>query len=146
MRRWTAVVTSLAFAFLSSAGTTRAADAEHVDAAGARDLLGTTAEIVVVDVRTPGEFQATHIDRQGTLNIDVDGAQFREKIAELDREGEYVVHCAAGIPGGRSERAVQVMEELGFTKVHHLDGGINAWKEAGYDVEGTAVDTPDDSD
>ena len=145
MRRLT-VVACLAVALLSSVATTRAADAEHVDAAGARDLLGKTAEIVVVDVRTPGEFQATHIGRQGTLNIDVDGEQFREKIAELDRDGEYVVHCAAGIPGGRSERAVQVMEELGFTKVHHLDGGINAWKAAGYDVEGTAVDAPHDSD
>ena len=58
----------------------------------------------------------------------------------MDRDKTYLVHCAAGIPGGRSERAVEVMEELGFGQLHHLDGGINAWKAAGFDVVGTAVE------
>ncbi len=121
------------------AGTARAADIHHVDAAGARTLLETEAETIILDVRTPGEFGATHIDRPDTMNIDIDAVDFRERVAQLDPKATYLVHCAAGIPGGRSERAAVVLEELGFAEVHHLDGGINAWKAAGYGIEGTAA-------
>ncbi|MDG2307824.1 MAG: rhodanese-like domain-containing protein [Candidatus Binatia bacterium] len=122
---------------LAAPATARAADPEHVDVAGAEALLGTKTEIVVLDVRTPGEFEAIHL--AGAKNIDIDGASFREDAAKLDRDQAYLVHCAAGIPGGRSARSVEILEELGFTRVYHLDGGINAWKAAGKGVEGTAA-------
>lgn len=133
------VSTFTALLLLAAPATAAAAKAKNVDVAGAEALLATKAEIVVLDVRTPGEFGAIHL--AGAENIDIDGASFREDASKLDRDQPYLVHCAAGIPGGRSARSVDILEELGFTKVYHLDGGINAWKAAGKSVEGTAADT-----
>lgn len=131
------LTTTLVALALALGGTAGAGQVEHVDVADVAALLEDGSEVVVLDVRTPGEFDAIHIAK--ARNIDVDGQDFRENVANLDRDKTYVVHCAAGIPGGRSERAVEIMDELGFENVQHLDGGINAWKAAGKEVVGTAA-------
>lgn len=51
--------------------------------------------------------------------------------AIFDPEKRIILHCASG---GRSALAVQALCAMGYTKIAHLDGGINAWKEAGYDT------------
>ncbi len=74
---------------------------------------GTTAlgsSVVVVDVRTPAEFAAGHLD--GAVNIDVQGTDFDAKIGELDPGASYVVYCRSG---NRSGVAVDRMAELGIT-------------------------------
>jgi adenylyltransferase/sulfurtransferase len=50
-----------------------------------------------------------------------------DEIAELagGRDGSIVVYCHHGI---RSARALETLEEAGFTKVRHLTGGIDAWR------------------
>jgi len=129
---------------LAFAPAVHAAEAEHVDVDRAAELLAGNDDIVVLDVRTPGEFEAVHIAYVDAENIDIDAAAFRARLAGLDRDRTYLVHCAAGISGGRSARAVAIMEELGFTRVYHLDGGINAWKAAKQKVEGKAVEASED--
>ena len=66
------------------------------------------------------------------LNINITGSNFKDRVAELEREKSYLVHCAAGVPNGRSRRSVALMEDLGFKKIYHLDGGFIAWRRAGY--------------
>lgn len=75
----------------------------------------TTAEkgmLVLLDVRTPDEFAAGHL--QGAVNIDIEDASFADKIAELDKNGHYVVYCRSG---RRSAVAVQALKDAGFTDV-----------------------------
>ena len=129
----------LAPAGLPAAETNRA-EVDRVDVDGAAELLEREDGIVVLDVRTPGEFEAAHI--AGATNIDIGDAAFRTEAAKLDRAAPYLVHCAAGIPGGRSERSVAILRELGFEKIYHLDGGINAWKAAGRPYEGSTKEQP----
>lgn len=74
---------------------------------------------VIIDVRTPGEFQSGHIPN--ALNIDISSAEFPEKINALDRNKDYYVYCRSG---GRSTTACQYMASLGFAKVNNLYGGI----------------------
>ncbi|MGA2854636.1 MAG: rhodanese-like domain-containing protein, partial [Verrucomicrobiota bacterium] len=50
---------------------------------------------VILDVRTPGEFQAGHIP--GAVNLDVSASDFQAKAALLDRSKIYLVHCASGV-------------------------------------------------
>lgn len=121
-----------------AAGPVGAVELERVDIDRAAELLAAEDDLVVLDVRTPGEFEAIHI--AAARNIDIDGEDFRARVATLDRETPYLVHCAAGIPGGRSERSVEILQELGFAEIYHLEGGINAWKNAGRKVEGTAAE------
>ncbi|HEX4875051.1 MAG TPA: rhodanese-like domain-containing protein [Chitinophagaceae bacterium] len=51
---------------------------------------------------------------------------------EFDKEKRIILQCASG---GRSALAAQTLQQMGFTKVAHLDGGIKAWKEAGLPVQ-----------
>ena len=88
-----------------------------------------TAGTQVIDVRTPAEFAAGHL--QGATNIDVEGTTFSEQIAALDKAGTYAVYCRSG---NRSRTATQHMADAGFTKVYDLDGGITAWTAAGLPI------------
>jgi rhodanese-related sulfurtransferase len=89
-----------------------------------------TNSTVVLDVRTREEYQAGHIP--GSVMIDFNSDDFEEKVAKLDKEKTYLVHCASG---GRSARACKKMEKLGFKKLYNLEGGMGAWEKAGKPIE-----------
>lgn len=71
---------------------------------------------VLIDVRSPEEFAAGALD--GALNIDVNGAEFEDRISELDRDAAYVIYCRSG---SRAATAIDQMADLGFTDV--VNGG-----------------------
>ena len=81
---------------------------------------------VVLDVRTQKEFEAGHIP--GAVNIDVNAADFPEKVAKLEKSKTYLVHCRAGV---RSAKACDKMSHLAFPKLYNLEGGFTAWETAG---------------
>ncbi|MGE3311790.1 MAG: rhodanese-like domain-containing protein [Limisphaerales bacterium] len=110
--------------------STPATIVQNVDAAGARQLLDTRKDVVVLDVRTPEEFAGGHI--AGARNLDFNAPEFRDQLSQLDRGTTYLVHCAAG---GRSTRSLARFKDLGFKSVVHLDGGLNGWVQAGQAVE-----------
>ncbi|MGI9578614.1 MAG: rhodanese-like domain-containing protein [Microthrixaceae bacterium] len=70
---------------------------------------------VVIDVRTPEEYEAGHVE-DATL-IDIQGPDFAAQIEDLDRDGEYVVYCRSG---NRSAVATAQMQAVGLDV---LDGG-----------------------
>jgi rhodanese-related sulfurtransferase len=67
----------------------------------------------------------------GALLIDFHGDDFFKRIAALDRERPVYLYCAVG---GRSHLAAVQLLKLGHAQVVDLDGGIEAWVEAGYPV------------
>ena len=81
---------------------------------------------VVLDVRTQKEFEAAHIP--GAVNIDVNAPDFPEKVAKLEKNKTYLVHCGAGV---RSAKACDKMSHLAFPKLYNLEGGFKAWETAG---------------
>ena len=83
----------------------------------------------VVDVRTPAEYAAGHLD--GAVNIDVEASGFGSQIAALDTAATYAVYCRSG---NRSKTATKQMADAGITTIYELDGGINAWAAAGYPI------------
>jgi rhodanese-related sulfurtransferase len=85
---------------------------------------------VVLDVRTPSEFSAGHL--AGAVNLDVKGPDFDKKVAELDKQQVYLVHCASGV---RSLTACDRMTKLKFEHLYNLQGGFKAWERAGKPVE-----------
>lgn len=50
----------------------------------------------------------------------------------FDTDRRVILHCASG---GRSALAADMLKDLGYTNVAHMDGGINTWLEAGKPVE-----------
>ena len=82
---------------------------------------------MVLDIRTPFEYDGGRIKGAKLLNYyDKD---FNEALGQLDKTKLIMVHCRSG---GRSSDSLDVFEKLGFQNVLHLDGGILAWKKAGY--------------
>lgn len=85
---------------------------------------------VVLDVRTKKEFESGHIP--GAMNLDVNAADFDQKVGDLQKDKVYLVHCAAGV---RSARACDKMSRLGFSHLIDLAPGFKGWEKAGKQVE-----------
>jgi rhodanese-related sulfurtransferase len=52
--------------------------------------------------------------------------------AEFDPSRRIILHCASG---GRSALAADLLKEMGYENVAHLEGGLKAWKESGRSSE-----------
>lgn len=91
-------------------------------------LIEEKPDLVVLDVRTPSEYEDGHLPR--AINIPVD--DLLERLDELDRGDEILVYCRTG---NRSTRAVGYLNDNGFTRLYHMVDGIVAWVEAGYTLE-----------
>jgi len=85
---------------------------------------------VVLDVRTKKEYDAGHIP--GAMLIDWNSPDFEKKVAALDKDKTYLVHCAVG---GRSTKATAKLSSMNFKSVYNLQGGYNAWEKAGHKGE-----------
>jgi rhodanese-related sulfurtransferase len=96
---------------------------------GAALLDAGPENLVVLDVRTPAEYQEGHLPDAAL--IDFYEADFAEQLAELDRDAPYLLYCRSG---NRSGQARALMEQLGFTNVADVDGGILAWAADGFPV------------
>lgn len=77
----------------------------------------------IVDVRTPGEFKKGHI--RNAMNIDINGSEFKNQLAALDKTKPVFVYC---LSGGRSKSAVNYMQKNGFTEIFELPGGMIEWR------------------
>lgn len=116
--------------FLASPGSA-AAKFQVVDitAAEAKALMGKLpAEgLLILDVRTPGEFAEGHL--AGAVLADYKSTEFEAQLKKLDRSKPLLLYCRTG---NRSGKSLPILQRLGFGKVYHFTGGITAWRNAGY--------------
>lgn len=103
---------------------------EHVSVEEVNDALGSGGDVSVVDVREPYEWEAGHIPGARLIPHDTLGERAAEELP--DRGRRIVVHCNAG---GRGALAAKTLMEMGYTNVANLEGGLNAWRQRGYEVE-----------
>jgi rhodanese-related sulfurtransferase len=75
---------------------------------------------VLLDVREPWEWQTARIE--GARHMPM--REVPARVAELDPEREVVAICHHG---GRSMQVAMFLEKNGFSKVHNLQGGVDAW-------------------
>jgi len=80
-------------------------------------------DFMLLDVRTPEEFSAGHLEN--AVNINYYDQDFTERISALQKQKKIIVYCAAG---GRSSQALKKLDELGFQYVLNMEGGYNGWK------------------
>ena len=86
--------------------------------------------LVVLDVRTPEEYAESHLP--GAININVEGAGFEDAVGDLSEDAPVFVYCRTG---RRSANAITIMQDLGFSELYNLDGGIVDWIHAGLPTE-----------
>lgn len=92
-------------------------------------LVAERPETRILDVRTPGEFEAEHID--GAYNVPLDtlpehGAEIRAGVS-----APVVLVCRSG---QRARKAEDALRATRMSNLHVLDGGMNAWTAAGQPV------------
>lgn len=83
-------------------------------------------EIVILDVRTPDEYQESAI--KGSTNIDVTDSRFVARVQSLDKNKSYKLYCRSG---GRSGMAEKLMKDQGFKHVENLGSISQAAKKLG---------------
>ncbi|MFQ5976160.1 MAG: rhodanese-like domain-containing protein [Candidatus Hydrothermarchaeales archaeon] len=98
-----------------------------------KEKLDRGDDFKLVMVLGDGAFHAKHIP--GSLNISTPEAR-REM---LNPDDEIVVYCS-GPDCIASVQAFNILEENGYTRVRRCAGGILAWEEAGYPLEGNMVE------
>lgn len=81
-------------------------------------------EYVLLDVRTPAEYSAGHLE--GAKLVDFRSPDFDRQVAALDHGKTYLVYCRTG---HRSGLACQKLGEKGL-KAFNMNGGITAWQQA----------------
>jgi len=89
-----------------------------------------SGEYVLVDIRTPEEYEAERLPGVD-LNLDFYADDFANQVNKLDKNKKYLYYCRTG---HRSGQAGHYAEDLGFKEVYELDGGIVAWKKAGFNT------------
>ena len=103
---------------------------QECDVAAVKARLDRGEPFHFIDVREDGEFAvdraggARHIGR-GVLERDVE-------TLIPDHPAPIVLYCGGGF---RSALAADNLQKMGYTNVISMDGGMRAWREAGYPVE-----------
>jgi rhodanese-related sulfurtransferase len=92
--------------------------------------LSANHEAQLIDVREPTEWAATGVP-PGAVLIPLAEVEGRAP-AELVSDRPVYVICKSGT---RSRQAAETLIRLGFTEVYNVDGGIQAWLQAGLPVE-----------
>ncbi len=89
-----------------------------------RALLDSGADLALIDVREPAEWDIVHID--GAQLIPKSLISSGEGLAQLPHDRTPVLYCKTGV---RSAEALAVVKRAGFADAVHLQGGIVAWAE-----------------
>lgn len=79
--------------------------------------------VMLVDVRTPEEFEAGHLEN--ALNINLYDESFSQRFEKIGKGETIYVYCKMG---GRSAKAQEILKSLGYSNVVNLEGGYDAFK------------------
>jgi len=98
-----------------------------------QEKLESLKQAQVVDVRTPDEFKKNHL--KGAMNLNVNGTEFQNQVAALDKSKTVLVYCWSG---ARSARAADYMRGVGLT-VFEMKDGMMRWLAEDRPVEASAA-------
>jgi rhodanese-related sulfurtransferase len=95
---------------------------KNVTAEEANKLIIENKEVLILDVRTQGEYAGGHITGAKLIP----SSELSSRVSELEKYANkpVLVYCASG---GRSPGAVQTLLKNNFTNIYHLSRGISSW-------------------
>lgn len=102
----------------------------QISVADLRNLINSTPDLQIIDVRRPPEYQNGHVPR--AKHVPLSNLKQRLETNPPDPSRKTAVICAGGY---RSSVAASILEPMGFRNLLNVTGGTNAWIEAGYEVE-----------
>ena len=84
--------------------------------------------VCVIDIRDDNSFSDAHISGA----IQLDQTSIEPFLENTERETALVIYCYHGIS---SQSAASFFIEQGFSRVHHIAGGFEAWRQHELPVE-----------
>ncbi len=115
----------ISFIFLSCKGQNESKYKSITPLAFSNELKNST-NAVLIDVRTPEEYASQHLDN--AININWNESGFDSKVKQYDKSKPIFVYCMGG---GRSKKAAEKLEALGFKTIYEMQGGIMKWNAEG---------------
>jgi len=103
-----------------------------------RMLTEEPSQIILLDVRTEAEYEEEHIQIEGVETKNIPLSEIEERLNELNKSKVLIVYCRSG---ARSRQACEILAQHNFT-VFNLEGGITAWKAAGYPTTASMHSSP----
>lgn len=119
--------------FLQCQPAKQTTGSKQLDIEAFQSKLSGLPDAQLVDVRTPEEFSEAHLE--GALNLDINGPEFQNQVASLDKSKPVFVYC---LSGGRSKNAAVYLVNNGFKEVYEMTGGMMQWRKAGKPLEENA--------
>jgi rhodanese-related sulfurtransferase len=101
---------------------------QGVDVKQAQSMTSSQGALLL-DVREPDEYAAIHAPNTKLIPLGEVGLRLKEIEAYKDKP--IAVMCRSG---RRSAKAVSILQEAGFSQVSNVQGGIQAWEQAGLEV------------
>lgn len=92
-----------------------------MSSADAYEMITSGDDVIILDVRSEGEFSNGHIE--GAILLPVDEIEYRAESILPDKDAVILVICQSG---NRSQVASQELVDLGFNNVYDI-GGIMSW-------------------
>jgi rhodanese-related sulfurtransferase len=105
---------------------------ERVETEDAVDLIVQEVDnpdFVILDVRTPSEFERGHL--AVAINLNYRSETFLKELEKLSQDKAYLVYSTHG---ERSGKAASAMKSIGFGNVFHLADGFREWERRGLPV------------
>ena len=103
-----------------------------LDIAALKQRLDAGEEVLVLDVRTPGEFSGELGHIAGARNIPLDAVSERSEELAAWRERPVLLVCRTD---KRSAKAARILAQQGLTDLQVVAGGMEAWNAAGLPTE-----------
>lgn len=103
---------------------------EHISARTAAALIEeykSNPDFVILDIRTPKEFDGGHI--ANARMIDFYASSFATEFRSLDRNKTYLIYCRSG---NRSGQLMKAVEKMDFKTVYNMKSGIVDWVGQGF--------------
>jgi len=100
-----------------------ASQIEQVSAKQVKQMLDSGDKVTLLDVRSPEEWQITHLPNAKHIPLD----DLLTRVHELDTADNTVVYCHHGT---RSQKAIAGLQKLGFSKLKNMAGGIESWSNS----------------
>ena len=99
----------------------RSCKSKKIDYYSLQQIIRDDNTVILLDVRSTQEFKEGHL--LGATNIPY--GELKNKVSYLiPNHGQtIIVYCQMG---GRSEKAVNILQKMGYTNIYQLDGGLNA--------------------
>jgi hydroxyacylglutathione hydrolase len=88
---------------------------------------GSPVPFIFIDVRTAEEYAGGHVAGARLIPLQA----LEQRVAEVPKDKRVYLYCRSG---KRSVAAANILVKAGFTNIENIEGGINAWKGAGYPV------------